>query len=67
MRKFFVNPEPIDVFLFWFYMLCGVGLLLCAVGLYSKTPSAGVAVFVSAVIAFALAENRRSGWFFWCK
>lgn len=73
----FKNPEPVDKFLFWFYL---AGAAVTAAGgwvIYSGPPiidacgnvgnnhAAGLVCELAAAIVLVLAENRRSGWFFW--
>lgn len=76
---FFINPEPEDIVLFWFYLTVAVFLAIGGWFLYTTPPvpdacghvgynkASAYVVWVSVVIVLAFAENRRSGWFFWTR
>lgn len=76
---FFKNPQPEDRFLFWVYLLgmlfsIGAGFVFFysdpitdGCGHMVSQRGAAIPVWVCAAICLTLAENRRSGWFFWIK
>jgi hypothetical protein len=64
----FHQPQPEDKPLFFAYLVCAVLSFSSTWVLSTGSPNPLmlrlVAVFTTALI-LALAENRRSGWFFW--
>lgn len=75
--KFFKDPEPVDKFLFWSYLSLGLLITVCGFYFRFSPPEIGpcgelqgdrgqsVVCWAAAALCLALAENRRSGWFFW--